>query len=187
MRDLWADFYKQAGSWALTEQLVPELNLATAARADIRVRAGAAAPTRYCDVVVTHPIHRHHDEWHGKGAGIAVAAAERQKVRDYQPAAGGSPVLLTPLAFETYGRWGRAAAAEVRRLARARAMGPAGASMVNPEAMYQASLLRWRREVAVTLQCGNAEVLLACAGRPQECILHVPPSSEPLDLVPALH
>ena len=50
--------YTQAGAWAVPEQLVPELARNPPVRADIRIREGAAAPVRFCDVVVTHPIKR---------------------------------------------------------------------------------------------------------------------------------
>ena len=159
MRNQWHRMYAQAGASVLAEQAVPELG--TNAVADLRVREGPAAPTRYCDVVVTHPIHRNHDQWRAISGGAAAAAAERQKRADYQPAHGGRPVLLTPIAFESFGRWGPAAAAEARRLARKRAQLPTAQRAVDPETIYRATLQRWRREVSVVLQQGNAAVLLA--------------------------
>ena len=155
-------------------------------RADIRVREGASIPVRYCDVVITHPIHWCQTAWRGRGPAVAVGAAERDKLRDYRPGPAGQDVLVTPLAFETGGRWGPAAAQEVRRLARKRATGPQAAAAVNPESLYRASLTRWRREISVSLQVANAEILLESVGRVARTAWPAP-AADTLDLVPDAH
>ena len=48
------------------------------------------------------------------GQGAATADAERGKRRDYALGELGGSVLWIPLAFETYGQWGTAAAAALR-------------------------------------------------------------------------
>ena len=130
---------------------MPELAQTPAVKADIRVTEGVAAPTRFCDVVVTHPVRWEADRWRGTLAGKAAANAERDKHTGYRPAAGSRAVLLSPLAFETYRRWEAAAALEVRRLARLRSRLPMARRAVSPEHVYKATLLRWRQKLSVQL------------------------------------
>ena len=156
-------------------------------KAAIRVSEGVAAPTRYCDVVVTHPVRWERTRWRGTLGGKAAASAESDKHTGYKPAAGGRAVLLTPLAFETFGRWGHAAAAEVRRLARCRARLPMARRAVDPSSIYRATLLRWRRELSARLQQGNALVLLGATGKPAELSTHAAPLTEALDFLPEAH
>ena len=163
MKDKWCSLYRQAGFAALTEQSVPELGPGPAVIADIRAEEGPAAPVRYADVVITHPICCHRGSWCGTGPGTAVAREERGKLKDYLPRPGGRRVLLVPLAFESYGRWGVSAARELRRLARRRAERQDAQQSVDPQAVYRGCLRRWRQEISITLQLGNFAVYSACA------------------------
>ena len=70
---------------------------------------------------------------------------------------------MVPLAFESYGRWGKHAVRELRRLARRRAERPDAQQAVDPTAVYRGCLKRWRMEVSVTLQMGNFAIYSACA------------------------
>ena len=165
LRDNWAKIYKEVGANAVhTEQPVPELGGESSVVADIRVQEGLSIPLRYLDVVVAHPIDLSSGTWVGAPAGSAARTAERTKFRHYRPALTGHSVLLTPLAYETYGRWGKHAALELRRLARVRAQRADAIASVDPEAVYRGALLRWRRQLSVTLQLGNAHVLASAAG-----------------------
>ena len=74
----------------------------------------------------------------------------------------GQSVLLAPLAYETYGRWGKLAAVEFRRLARARVTLLDAATSADASAVFRGALLRWRRELSVCLQLGNAQVMSHC-------------------------
>ena len=178
MRDKWLGFYRQAGFHALKEQSVPELGPGSDVIADVRAEEGPSAPIRYADVVVTHPIQCHRGQWSGTGPGIAAARMERKKYADYQPRPGGRAVLLVPLAFETYGRWGRKAAQEFRRLARRRSELEDAQQSVDPDAVFRGCIRKWRQEVSVTLQLGNFAIYNACTTSlrsGEEC--HVPPGS----------
>ena len=133
--------------------------------ADVRAEEGPTAPVRFADVVVTHPIGLRSNRWVGNGQGVAAAREERKKFAHYLPRAGGHPVLMVPLAFESYGRWGEQAVRELRRLARRRAERPDAQQAVDPSAVYRGCLRRWRQEASVTLQMGNYAVYAACAKR----------------------
>ena len=109
-----------------------------------------------------HPIDMVKRSWRGAAAGQSVRAAELYKFRDYAPAEDGQSVLLAPLAYETYGRWGKLAAVEFRRLARARVTLLDAATSVDASAVFRGALLRWRRELSVCLQLGNAQVMSHC-------------------------
>ena len=74
-------------------------------------------------------------------------------------------MLLIPLAFESYGRWGKKAVLELKRLARRRAEREDAQNAVDPNSAYRGFLRRWRQEVAVTLQQGNFAIYSACARR----------------------
>ena len=128
------------------EQIVPELATTREVVADIRAQEGPTAPTRYADVMVTHYAHSIHGVWKGSLAGNAVRAAELEKYRKYRPSPRGRAVLITPLCFETGGRWGKAALRELRRLARAKSKSGTLSNAVDKDAIYRATLLRWRRE-----------------------------------------
>ena len=96
---------------------------------------------------------------------IAAAREERKKFSDYMPRVGGHPILLVPLAFETFGRWGEHAVRELRRLARRRVERPDAQQAVHadPTAVYRGCLRRWRQEASVALQLGNYAIDAACA------------------------
>ena len=89
------------------------------------------------------------------------------KFRVYAPAEDGQSVLLAPLAYETYGRWGKLAAVEFRRLARARVTLLDAATSVDASAVFRGALLRWQRELSVCLQLGSAQVMAHCAASSQ--------------------
>ena len=166
---------------------MPEVARSPTVIADVRSREGPTTPTRYGDVVVTHPIHRVGSEWKGWQSGKAAAKAERDKFRDYRPSPTGKSVLLVPLAFETYGRWGVRASRELRRLARRKAAAAASAGAFDAASIYRATLLRWRREVSVTWQQGNVAILSACAGQAPSLGANSGPGAEPLDLIVEQH
>ena len=111
-------------------------------------------PTRYGDVVVAHPIDLRQGTWVGAAAGKAAHDAEMGKFRGYRPAPDGRPVLLVPLAVETFGRFGKHASLELRRIARARACRPDAQASVDPAAVYRGALLRWRRTCQYTYNWG---------------------------------
>ena len=132
-------------------------------------------PLNYLDVVVVHPIDLDHGRWIGVVPGRAAKDAEMEKFRGYRPGPAGTPVLLTPLAFETYGRWGKHAAREIRRLARARAQLPDAMASVDSTAVYRGCLIHWLRELSVALQLGNAHVLAHAVGMCAPCGAHAAP------------
>ena len=163
LRDTWGKIYRDAGAHCVSaEQAVPELGGSAAVVADLRVQEDFSFPIRYLDVVVAHPIDCIRGVWKPANAGAAVRTAERSKFRHYAPAQGGQSVLMTPLAYETFGRWGVHAALELKRLARARACRADAMASVDPSAVYRGALTRWRRELSVALQLGNAHVLARC-------------------------
>ena len=93
-------------------------------------------------------------QWRAHSLGVAAGKAECKKYRDYAPNAGGRPVNLVPLIFETYGRWGKAAIREMKRLASMRALrGDSGG--IDVSTVRCGVLTRWRQQVAVALQRGN--------------------------------
>ncbi len=150
----------------MVEQAVPELGHASAPRADIRVTGGPDAPLTYADVMVTHTasFSSSTGTWSPAAPGQAAAEAEKVKQRRYRPAAGGSSIRLVPLIWETHGRWGRQGMAELRRVARRRATVAASQGSADADAVYRATLNRWRREVSVQLQSWNAAILAASVG-----------------------
>ena len=92
---------------------------------------------------------------------------------------------LVPLVFETAGRWGESAARELRRLARARASRGTRIA-VDVDAIYRATLLRWRRELSTLLQQANASVVMAAVG----CVVDLQVAGvtqDVYDLVPEAH
>ena len=162
LRDHWCRLYRHAGYHAETEQCVPELGPGPDVESDIRAQGGPAEPVRYADVVVTHPAQMRQGRLYVSRAGVGVAREERAKVSDYQPRAGGRAVLIVPLAFETYGRWGDSVANELRRLARRRAEQLDARRSVDPTSVYRGCLRRWRQEISVLLQLSNFHVYDAC-------------------------
>ena len=86
-------------------------------------------------------------------------------------------MLLTPLAVETFGRRGKLAAKELKRLARARATLPDATASVDSSAVFRGALLRWRRELSVCLQLNNAQAMAHCAGRVELRGAHSPPEA----------
>ena len=54
----------------------------------------------------------------------------------------------------------------------------AAVASVDPSAVYRGALLRWRRELSVTLQLGNAQVLARSIGMPPLDGCHAAPDSE---------
>ena len=166
LRDTWARICREVGAGDVqVEQHVPELARLDATVADVRSVEHASASARYYDVAVTHPIKHHQGEWQPSGPGQAVEVAERGKLVRYAPSRGGRPVLLTPVCFETYGHAGERTYRELSRLARARALRPDAMSSIDPAGVAKGALLRWRRELSVALQLGNARVLQQAAGR----------------------
>ena len=129
----------------------------------MRAEGGPAEPMRYADVVVTRPIQIRQGKISGSGPGVAAAREERGKLSDCAPRPHGRPVLIVPLAFKLYGRWGESAALELRRLARRRSEQLDVARAADANAMYRGCLRRWRQEIAVCLHLGNVTIYAACA------------------------
>ena len=158
---------------------MPEVGPGSEVIADVRAEEGPAAPVRYADVVVTHPIHCLAGRQVCNGPGIAAAREERNKFEHYRPRPGGRAVLTVPLSFETYGRWGKHAALELRRLARKRSERADAQRSVDPKAVYRSCLRRWRQEVSVALQLGNFAIYNACAPIGVAGVLsHLPPDED---------
>ena len=177
LRDWWAKLVQEAGGRALTEQWVVEYAPHLARRADVRASCGPGLPTVYYDVVVAHPfatgvptgpvsslLGRLPD------ADAALRPAEQRKRADYappvDPATGArlQPVSMAPLAFDTYGRWGPAAADALRRWARRRLNRPDAIRSVRRKGLYQQVLARWRVARACALQRGNFATYAAAIG-----------------------
>ena len=101
---------------------------------------------------------------------------ERRNIGEWKVRAGAS-ARLVPLSFESQGRWGEHAQQELSRLARMKGSLQAG-SPPEAAAIARASLKRWRRWVAVSLQRGNAAMIVASLGQPT-------PQSLDIDLLQA--
>ena len=174
-RNKWCSLYRQAGYHAETEQSVPELGPGTVVESDIRADGGPSEPVRYADVVATHPVQMRSGRWTCSGPGVTAAREERGKISDYQPGLGGRSVVIVPLAFESYGRWGKKAALELRRLASHRCERPDVAQSVSPGAVYQGCLRRWRQELSVISQLPNFAICAACVqGLREDRVFHAP-------------
>ena len=135
-------------------------------------------------MVVTHPFHVEGGgaRTTADGCGVAVARAERAKLRDYAPTAGGAAANVVPLAMETLGRRGPAAELELRRLARARVERAVHSALGAAQA-YGAVLCRWRQRLSVVLMRGSHEVLRACAAAPPPGRVHAAPGEAELHLL----
>ena len=107
---------------------------------------------------------------------MAVARAERGKVAHYKLREGGREVLLVPLAFETYGRWGASAALELKRLARRRSEMLDARCSVDAGSVYKGCLRKWRQELAVALRMSNWAIWAAAAhGLRTDAVSHSAP------------
>ena len=95
--------------------------------------------------------------------GAAAAEAVRRKHAHYAPRPGGSPVHLVAWSFETYGHIAPEANLELSRLARIRASMLDAARSGQEVAVQRRVLHRWREELSVILQKGNAAMLKASA------------------------
>eukprot|EP00973_Karenia_brevis_P026633 3674329-Karenia_brevis.AAC.1 len=113
--------------------------------------------------MVTHPVVESEGIWSGCAAGAAVRAAEADKRNDYRVAALSRGALVVPLCVESYGRWGEAAVAELRRLAKLRSERGDAQASGDPEQVRRSCLVRWRRELSCALMQANAVILLAAA------------------------
>ena len=144
----------------------------------MRTSHGPGLPTVYCDVVVAHPFTTGVPTGEvgtllgaRPDADAALGPAERGKYADYatprDPATGtllAQPVAVLPLAFDTHGRWGKAAVDSLRRWARRRLNRPDAARSVRRAGLFQHVLARWRAAGACALQRGNFETYAACVG-----------------------
>ena len=103
-------------------------------------------------------------------AEAALGPAEKRKISEYQPPvdANGTrlaaAVNIVPLAFDTYGRWGKGVADELKRWARRRLLRPDAMQSVRSKGVYAELLSRWRASAACILQRGNFEVYADCVG-----------------------
>jgi hypothetical protein len=165
IRDNWRRIYGEAGAFStLTERPVPELGADTSIVADLKIREGPGTPLKYGDVMICHPIDCIRGQWVGQPAGQAAADGAKLECRKYTPSALGRQVTFVPLVCETYGRWGKSAIAELRKLAKMRAYNSDAANAVDPDAVANGALIRWRRELSVALQLCNAAIIAECIG-----------------------
>ena len=165
----------EAGGRAREEQIVMEYLAHKSVRADIVASHGPAAPRIYYDVVVAHPFTT------GVPTGscgelisaepcadAAVRPAERRKRNDYSPPLVPdtmiSAVKIVPIAFDTHGRWGQAAADELKVWARRRLQQADARRSIRPRGIYQAVLAHWRAKASCLLQRGNFHVYSDCIG-----------------------
>ena len=114
-------------------------------------------------MVVAHPVHHRAGCQSCASRGVAAARAEAEKLRAYAVNPGGQPVHIVPLAFESYGRWDKAAEQELKLVARRQVLSDPDSALV-PGAAVSALLSRWRPEVFVTLLRGNFFVVEAAVG-----------------------
>ena len=126
-------------------------------------------PCVYYDIVVAHPYStgvptgdagRPHVPTPTPDA--ALRLAEDRKRNDYRPPPGAAQVQFVPIAFDTFGRWGEAAALAMRRLARRRAERPDAIRSVRRRGIYAEVLARWRASAAVFLQRSNFDLFAEC-------------------------
>ena len=144
--------------------------------------AGGDLPV-HADVVVTSSAHCNGGRWEANGDGIAVAREARRKQREWgEKSLGRAPARLVPLAFESQGKWCTQAVEELARLARFKS---SQLSTSPRDAAVAASgcQRRWRTWVSISLQRGNAAMVLAALGRP----LPTPLDADLLQAAPELH
>ena len=138
--------------------------------------------------MVTHYAHALRGVWYGSDAGRAVKDAERQKELQYRhDPERGTPIVLVPLCFETGGRWGMKAIHELRRLAKVKSQMGLTRNAADKDAVYRATLLRWRREISCALQQGNAAILMAATGQRSNVVEMEAVGDCGLDLIPESH
>ena len=114
--------------------------------------------------MICHPVDCVRGQWVGQPAGKAADDGEKLTRRKHTPSALGREVNFVPLVCETYGRWGKTAIAELRKLAKMRAYSSDAAEAVDPDAVANGALIGWRRELSVALQLCNAAILAECIG-----------------------
>ena len=172
LRDWWLKVAQEAGARAAKEQDVVEYAPQAHLRCDVRATLAPGQPPTYYDVVVSHPFTTGVPTGNvgelrlaEPKADAAVDAGERSKRQDYAPPAGLVQVKLVPLAFDTFGRWGDAAAKELRSLARLRASLPDVLRSGRSQSVRCAVLSRWRNSASCLLQKGNFEAWAECVGR----------------------
>ena len=165
LAEIWQAICRDAGLSAYTKQIAAEFPPGGGHReSDVYCRGVMGDLPVHCDVVVTATGHCRNGSFAVAAAGVAVSREERRKQREWGDLARAA-ARLVPLAFESQGRWGELAQAELCRLARLKGALQAGSAM-EAAAIAHASLKRWRRWVAVALQKGNAAMLMASLGQP---------------------
>ena len=133
--------------------------------------------------MVTSSVHCNAGRWEVKGDGIAVAREARRKQREWgDKSLGRAPARLVPLAFESQGKWCAEAVEELARLARFK-NSQLLASPRDAALAASACQRRWRTWVSISLQRGNAAMVLAALGRP----LPSPLDADLLQAGPELH
>ena len=177
LRDWWLAVIREAGGRALHEQAVHEYAPHRRQRSDVRASYGPGAPTVYYDVVVAHPFTTGVPQGPCgdlKGAepsaDAAIQPAANRKRSEYAPPrdangtalAGG--VKIVPVAFDTFGRWGKDVSDELKLWARRRLARPDAIANARRKGVYAELLSRWRATAACTLQRGNFEVYADCVG-----------------------
>ena len=151
--DLYADFTEETGARARREVYVPELSGDQEAWLDVLAYGTPDVQDLLLDITVRHPGAARYQPNASTVAGYTAAKAEAEKLAAYPPAGGRS---VTPIAAETWGRWGAIAEATLMVLAaaaarhdRRRAREPGG------------RLARWRAQLDGALQRSVAASLFA--------------------------
>ena len=126
---------------------------------DLEAR-GADVPRLYVDVTVHHAVPGDSDRLARAAATDGAVNLEAEAAKRARYPDGRTPWRVVPFAVETYGRLGRAALLQLRRLARAQA------ERLGEDAAGVASTLvvRWACRLSVALQRANAEALQRCLG-----------------------
>ena len=140
------------------------------------VPSRAREPVVYYDVVVAQPFATGAPQGPvGELLGVdpkadaALKPAEGRKRTEYkQPTDSGVPLVpavkVVPLAFDTFGRWSKDAADELKRWARRRLKQADVAQSVRARGVYAELNSRWRATAGCALQRGNLEVYADCVG-----------------------
>lgn len=179
LTSVWRRIFRRAGCATSMEPSYSHLAADRAARGAAGQRRGdilAVLPGGrivVLDVVVTHPAAASYVVAASQTNGSAAKKAEERKRRQFAEFGAGSAFEFVPLAIESYGRWGQAAATILSDL---------GALAAADRHVSKAAFVRTaRQELSCTLCKGNAGIYASslfsvaeCAGRNFQPGLDVP-------------
>ena len=164
--DIFHNICKEAGLQSQLKQIATEFPVDETARRVSDVRCSGCdgdLPVHY-DVVVACSAQMRSGIRSVAQAGVLVEREERRKKSEWKAQSlAGCPARLVPLAFESQGRAGAETAAELLRLARIRSARLADAPD-QADALIRSALVRWRKQLSVTLQRANATLALTSLG-----------------------